>query len=295
MLWLESWNAWSDRLDDAVKMSQILNGLPHGGRERVSADENFVVPELQELNRELEAFGRRFASQLAPVVVQMISDFMGSYGAKIAAGGYPAMEGKGALFAVMLSGIKARINFAVSDREARIRRSVERSFAHLQSSIVVDVGVRERWCRAFVDEREEACEGLGAVQMLLHGIWAFKAHSEGRGGRTDLILGTDVNEDEAVRAADAMVLTEWKKVKRDSEAHDKAMQGFRQAQIYTSETLAGFELSSCRYIVLVSERRLAQLPEVPSPPGCKYEVRNIAVSPQTPSVSARAGVPAPPR
>jgi hypothetical protein len=59
-----------------------------------------------------------------------------------------------------------------------------------------------------------------------------------------------------MRAADAMVLTEWKMVREKDDPAVRATAAMEQAKQYTRDTLAGFELSSRRYIVLVSERVL---------------------------------------
>jgi hypothetical protein len=61
---------------------------------------------------------------------------------------------------------------------------------------------------------------------------------------------------------------------------------FKQAKIYSAEPLAGFEVASPRYLVLVSEKRLEQpLPTLEN--GVTYQYRIIAVDPDTPAADAR--------
>ena len=130
---------------------------------------------------------------------------------------------------------------------------------------------------------ESACDKLGAAHLLLHGIWAFKASAEGE--RTDLVLGGKLSVDDGVRgSADALVLTEWKMIRDAKELSSKAEQGLQQAKRYSSGILAGFELSSRRFIMLVSKEFVT----LPSPTEDKqviYEYINVAVNPSTPSAA----------
>ena len=158
------------------------------------------------------------------------------------------------------------------------------TFFHLQRSIVADDSFSARWRNAF-SAGETACEKLGAVHLLSFGIYAFKAHSVGE--RTDLVLGDSVNLSEAERAADALVLTEWKKISGANDLEGKADDAFNQARIYAAGSLAGFELSSRRYLIMVSEKRLAMPPDQ-SDGAVTYEYRNVAVAPDSPSRATRS-------
>jgi hypothetical protein len=258
--------------------------------DRVSAENWAVVPELLDLFPLLKDFHQRFASQLPLGAAQALECFFEQESKRFERDDRPPHLGGGVLLAALLSKVKAQVDYFLSDKHVRTRRAIERAFTHLQRSIVVDEDLQQKWEAAFNEMGEEACERLGAVHLLWHGIWAFKANAVG--GRTDLIMGGDVHEQDAVRAADAMVLTEWKLVRKGDAPQEKAMEAFHQAARYTRETLAGFELSSHRYLVLVSEDLLTEIPSVPSLAGRLYEVRNIAVKPSTPSVTARAAIKA---
>lgn len=256
--------------------------------DRTSAENRGVVQELLALFELLSDFHKCFASQLPRGAQQALETFIAEEATTFQRDGRSPWLGGGTMLAVLLSKVKAQVDYFLADKQVRVRRAVERAFTHLQHSIVADKDFRKKWQVAFGGRRgEEACERLGAVQMLLHGIWwAFKA--DAAGGKTDLVLGGDVKEEDAVRAADAMALTEWKRVKKGDDPKEKAREAFHQAEQYTRDTLAGFELSSHRYLVLVSEDFLSPVPVVPSTAGRTYEVRNIAVNPSTPSVAGRA-------
>jgi hypothetical protein len=160
------------------------------------------------------------------------------------------------------------------------RRRSERAFVHLQQLIVANPSIRASWKTAF-DEGEVACERLGGAHLLLHGIWAFKAH--GPGARTDLVLGEAVTDAAAVeRVADALVLTEWKLVRKEADATSIAEQARSQASHYGAGLLSGIELADYRYIVLVSLRGLPKLVDV-TEGGTTYRHVHIAIAPPSPS------------
>lgn len=179
---------------------------------------------------------------------------------------------------------RARIDFLMTGNEESMKRQIERAFIHLKRSLVADSETAARWQTAFAQVRaEEACESLGSVHLLLHGIWAFKAHSPGE--RTDLVMGHQpVDLEEAERSAEAMVLTEWKIARTQNDVNPQVQQAFTQASIYAGSGLAGFELSTIRYLVIVTEDRM-KMPADPKQGDVLYRIINIAVRPSTPSAS----------
>jgi hypothetical protein len=183
-----------------------------------------------------------------------------------------------------LASFRAEFEYLISDTESITRSLVARAFIHLQRSIVADELIREKWQRAFA-ARETVCEGLGACHLLAHGIWAFKTSAEGE--RTDLVLSKPLEiTDEIRRASQGLTLTEWKLVRHESELSKKVQEAYQQARRYCMGILAGFELSSPRYLVIVSEDFLV-MPSPREEGGIRYEFRNIAVTPSTPSQAVR--------
>lgn len=185
-----------------------------------------------------------------------------------------------------LVGLRAELDYLLADNDLRTKRIAERAFIHLQRTIVADEEVRKKWQTAF-NKDEESCERLGAAHLIHHALWAFKANAT-TGGRTDLILGSPPNDDESARKAlDGLVLTEWKLVKKPAEAANIASIAVTQCELYTTGILAGFELTSTRYIVLVSDKALAVLPDTKGKTAT-YRHVNISVNPDVPSVAAKA-------
>jgi hypothetical protein len=182
----------------------------------------------------------------------------------------------------LLVSFRAEFEYHLSDTAAVAMRLSERAFVHLQRSIVVDSELRRKWIEAF-NKDEPACEKLGPVHPLLHGIWAFKVNTEGE--RTDLVFNEPIRESSSVeRTAEALVLTEWKRVLSQIETEAKAAQARKQAARYTVGALGGVELAGYRFIVLVSKEHLT-LPEDQSENGIRYQHINIAVDPKSPSKS----------
>ena len=176
------------------------------------------------------------------------------------------------------------MTFLLSDTQQSIRTRSERAFRHLSVLIAVDDEVREKWHTAFKRVRgEERCEQLGAAHLLWHGIYAFKVHA-GKAGRTDLVFPEPHGDPETY--ADALVLTEWKKATK-SDASKQFAQAVRQAKNYAHGPLAGNELHSYRYAVVVTEQEV-ELPPDDTHNGITYRHINIAIDPHTPSRAARS-------
>src|ERR1700722_5384768 len=114
---------------------------------------------------------------------------------------------RGAL--VGLAALEAEITFLLSGRQEQIRARSERALLHLQRSLIVDADISRKWKKAF-GTNEVACEKLGSVHLLSHGIYAFKVDASG--ARTDLVFNEPPPDALLAQAVEGMVLTEWKLV-----------------------------------------------------------------------------------
>ena len=133
---------------------------------------------------------------------------------------------------------------------------------------------------------ETACEKLGAVHLLWHGIFAFKINA--LGAQTDLVYSEPIDASITQRGIEGLVLTEWK-VADAKNATDRFAQARQQAERYRKGPLIGTELTGYRYAIAVS---LTDLPKVLVPDDMVIEGRvyrhiNFAIEPRTPSVQAR--------
>ena len=185
---------------------------------------------------------------------------------------------------VGLSAFETELSFLLCDNQESIRTKSELAFHHLQRSIIVDKDFQKKWQSAF-KSGEVACEKLGAVHLLLHGIWAFKVNAEG--ARTYLVFQEPANLNGIQQYADGLVLTEWKKAKT-GEAEQRFSEARAQARLYSQGPLMGTELTNYRYAIVVSEQQIA-IPSDLEEDGVVYRHINIAVTPLTPSKTNKSG------
>jgi hypothetical protein len=183
---------------------------------------------------------------------------------------------------VKIVAFEAEITYCLHSPTEALRSASELAFLHLQNLIVVDGECRDKWQNAFA-AGETNCERLGAVHLLWHGIWAFKA--DGSGGRTDLVYREGLRTG-SIPTTVGMVLTEWKVVAGSGNVDLQYEHARSQAASYASGALAGVELASHRYLIAVSQKQLAPPSDVVSG-GVTYRHINIAVDPDTPSLAAK--------
>lgn len=179
----------------------------------------------------------------------------------------------------------ARVAFVLTSSQEQLRLLSERAFDHLQRLIVVDDDVRKKWVDA-LEKHETACEALGSVHLLWHGIWAFKA--KGNRAETDLVFQDQVaSTQNRPSAVSGFVLTEWKLCKEVERAAAKFNEARQQADAYVSGgILGGIELTQYRFAVVVSKKA------VPTPADLRqgnvtWLHVNIPVDPDVPSVTAK--------
>jgi hypothetical protein len=184
-----------------------------------------------------------------------------------------------------LASFRAEFEYLVTDATEITKSLVARAFTHLQRMIVADTNTRVLWKGAF-DEGETRCEALGACHLLLHGVWAFKTSATGE--RTDLVMNEPLNvtSNQMHRTSTGLVLTEWSLVQKIGDLTTQADAAHHQAKRYREGVLAGFEVASPRYLVLMSED-FVPVPEPRIEGDVVYEFRNIAVAPRSPSRTAR--------
>jgi hypothetical protein len=206
------------------------------------------IPQLQQVHNELRAFlhahGAKVPSDALTRLEQLLETGFEFYKSPSGPPGMIAL-------ATSLSIIRTEVDPFMQDTETPRIHIAERAFLHLQRLIVADANVRMKWQRAFADGEVE-CEKLGGVHLLHHGIYAVKSNAVGE--RTDLVLGTRFALTPKIqRAVDAMALTEWKLVRDPHRRDDAIAQAREQAIRYADGSLAGFEISSVRFLMTVSQ------------------------------------------
>jgi len=293
MIWRPQWKAISDQIQGLLEAGRLYLECQSIRREdpyRIAT--NVLKPQAQEVFNALMVFDKTHQDVLPSSAALSLKRFIDRWQPRFIPSTAAAAEQSSIeqsapqtivqVYLTALASFRSEFTYHISDFSAIARRLSERAFTHLQRSIIADPDLRERWKRAF-ERGEPACEQLGAVHLLLHGIWAFKANAEGE--RTDLVLGEPLMDlAEAQTTADALVLTEWKLVRTERELQEKITQAHVQAARYAGGSLAGFELAQYRYLVMVSEKNLHMPPDLPEGETI-YRQINIAVNPKSPSRS----------
>jgi hypothetical protein len=256
-------------------------------REDTYSAGTFLRAQCGALVQSLEQFRRDFAGSLPSAAIARIDHFLGTtivQGAKDATAEQVGAA-RGAL--VALAAFEAEITFLLAGRQEQIRARTERALLHLQRILAVDLDVSAKWKEAF-NTREDACERLGSVHFLSHGIYAFKVDAVG--AITDLVYPEPPPDALLAQAVEGMVLTEWKVAKDAKSAITAVRVARKQADLYSQGALAGLELRSHRYIIVVTPKELpfgTLGSDDRTASGVIYRHVNIVIEPEVPSKVAR--------
>lgn len=290
MIWLDQWRPLAARIDGLIRAGEFL-ALTFNvqNRDYLESFKKSLAPELKAITDEINRFDQTHGSELPPKAIEALrryvdQDWYGKVGQATTGGGTIAIQALAPLAA-----FRSEFEYLIRDGEIEGRSLTELAFEHLRRLLVVDEVVRKRWEKAF-DQHETACERLGAVHLLSHGIWAFKVVAPG--AATDLVYGDPVQQyvPAARRIARAFVLTEWKVIKNPQEVNIKAQAARNQAAIYSGGVLGDVELKRTRYIVLVSKNELASPSDVVET-DITYRHLVIPIKPKSPSKAARSRDP----
>lgn len=280
MRWFEAWDAIAGRIQGISHGAEVLAKVL-AARSQIdtrSVIGHSILPEMREVQTELELFRTTFQGTLPEDATKALEDYLkGNWHNGLDAGELASV--------VPLVILKSRFEYAVRNTEAIGRSQVALAFEHLRRLIVVSPETQQHWMQAF-KENEVSCEKLGAVHLLSHGIWAFKI--SGTRAATDLVFQEpiDPHRKTVESTARLLVLTEWKLVRDEKEIHQKAQEARSQTNQYASGLLSTVELKRTRYIVLVSK-------DVVDPPGdvelsgVTYRHVVLPVAPSVPSRVAR--------
>lgn len=281
----EEWRVLSARIEGLMRASELAASvLKIRTSDEYRVVEDFLVPEMNTLVQELRQFKTEHVGTLPREAASSLDRFLTKWQKQ------PTVNEveQRLLLAVRLGVFRSEFEFLLSDSELLATSATERTFEHLNRLLTVDDQVRARWKSAFEESGEVACERLGAVHLLHHGIWAFKVGT--KDAATDLVFDEPIEPylSQARRVAHALVLTEWKTVKDKGEIEKKAGEARKQAEQYAGGALGGLELRSTRYVVLVSRDDIDEAPpDVMGAGGVRYRHIAIPIERPTPSKIAR--------
>jgi hypothetical protein len=281
-MYIEQWNALAARIRSLREAANLYAQFLISRK-----DDNFGVgsvigEESRSVFEELKTFRQSFDATLPPNVRKCLDKFLNERPAQIIKEqlvlGLEVKAGP-----VLLTAFEAEMSFLLSDAQEVIRARSERAFLHLQRLLAVDDVIQDRWKTAF-NAGETACEKLGDVHLLWHGIFAFKINAQG--ARTDLIFSEPIDASLVQKGVEGLVLTEWK-VADERNAARRFEEARKQAALYQRGALVGTELTGYRYAVVVSRTELSNVPDNLPIGGVIYRHINIAITPRSPSVQAR--------
>lgn len=278
MNWVDKWRAISARIDGIMRAGEFyLMSVGAKSSDHHGVVGKSIIPELNAIVYELKELYEKHETELPLFAGYALKNFLSHQ-----------WETKIDVFLkalVPFQAFRTEFEYLIKDTEMEVRNLTELAFEHLRRLIVVSQEVRHSWISAF-DDRENACEKLGAVHLLSHGIWAFKASAPG--GATDLVYNEPLQGhfENIRRTARGLVLTEWKKVTSANELEKKAEEARTQTSSYSSGVLGGMELKGTRYVVLVSKDDLCP-PEDVVQHSVTYRHIVIPIEPKSPSAAAR--------
>jgi len=284
-MWKLEWDALSSRIAGIIEASTFLFHTVQAGESDSAYSTNILLENCHQTADAVQCLSR-YGTALPGKVIDALNRFdkwwrdtwVDSWSSS--SGGYPAVQAS----VILLASIRSELNHLMADHDEIIRSHVTRAFQHLQRSLIADEDLRAKWLAGF-ERGEISCEQLGAVHLLLHGIWAFKVSDTGE--RTDLILGRRLVLDQDVFAsAHGLVLTEWKLVREGDSPETKKAEAMYQAGRYSEGSLGGFELETERYLVLVAKEEFA-VPNDVRAGKTTYKVIPVFLTRKSPSISAK--------
>ena len=228
MSWMSEWKAISNRIAGLTEAAQFF--VQFQQQDSRGSMKRVLLPQVEQIYDLIRQFNETYKENLSPNAQECIANYLDLDKDIVhmqADQNHTRIEKLKRLITSLIS-FQSELEFHLSDTQFTIHRITERAFVHLQRSIIADETIRNRWEKGF--ELETECEKLGAVHLLSHGIWAFKAHAEK--GRTDLILGEPVNLNQVEATSEGLVLTEWKLVKDRKATQVKASEAYNQAKNY---------------------------------------------------------------
>jgi hypothetical protein len=278
----DQWKAISTRIRSLADAAQLQAAYLTVNSSDTYASSRYLRSQAGEILSDAKAFASSFGKVLPPrgeAALSRATKEIEKLVTDASAGGATLQQQTWAAI-VLLVAFEAEMSFVLTDSQEVLRVRSERAFAHLQRSIAVDDDLQDKWQQAFA-RGELACERLGAVHLLLHGIWAFKV--SGAGAQTDLVFqDLPLGVPDPTRYADGLVLTEWKCARSPQDAAKRFEEARAQARRYRRGILAGTELTAYRFAVVISKDHIP-VPDDVRDNGTVYRHINVAVQPSPPS------------
>jgi hypothetical protein len=278
--WIDRWHSLSARIDGLLDAANFVMQALQVNNSFAPGTKRAFLDELNAIAIELRQMSQSDGANMPEMAARALAELVAAPPRLDDTAGFDAnsLQAITPLFA-----FRARFDYLIRDSEIEGRNATELSFEHLRRLIEVDANTRAAWKKAF-EKNEIACERLGSVHLLSHGIWAFKVQAGG--AATDLVYNEPVTPQHLRRTSRAIVLTEWKIVRDPADADREALAARTQANDYAEGALGDLELKRTRYAVLVGLKKHDPPADIDNG---RFIYRHIwlAVDPDTPSVHGR--------
>src|SRR5262249_48695194 len=140
-------------------------------------NDSFLMPAFRDAWNQIFGFRRLYASAIPKPAADLIDSYQ-NIGVQTVFNKTPWTPSLLLDIVTMVCAARAWVDYLLRADEEPANRLVERAFVHRKRCIVADPDIAAKWQTAFDGTTAEVrCEALGAAHLLLHGIWAFKAHT----------------------------------------------------------------------------------------------------------------------
>jgi hypothetical protein len=171
LVYSTSWKAISDQIKGLVEAGQFyLTCMSIHRSDEFSIVKRTLWPHFQDVLQELSTFHEHHKNDIPAGAAFCMKKFIDRWQPHLT-----MTEGDTLLPPLVqaalasLISFQAEMTYQLSDLSVVAKRLSERAFTHLQRSIIADSDIQKRWKKAF-EGGEVACEKLGGVALLLHGI-----------------------------------------------------------------------------------------------------------------------------
>src|SRR5262245_46140665 len=175
MSYRSAWTTLSARIGGFVNSGNAYMSVLTGSGDPGGVARRTLLPAIEQLYDALRDFAHIHSKSMPEAAQRCLAAYIEKDGPDWK-GSNPDATAVAPRAVAALSIFLDEMQFHLADSSVYACRLTERALSHLQRLIVVDHAIRSSWQAAYTSG-ETDCEKLGAIHLLQHGIWSFKAHT----------------------------------------------------------------------------------------------------------------------